>query len=173
MLPNASRLAGVAMIAARKAPRHNPTGSASARLSVGPWCAALNRLLRKAQFVETEDYVRERGVQLIPGRFKEEIGCAGRIVAKDPNRSRSSKCHSRLLDQISSLSSTFQSGPEQPLLDQAKVHFRNSEYGLAERYFRQAVAERYRNVEAWLGLAASYDNLKVFSKGRSGIHQQR
>ncbi len=58
----------------------------------------------------------------------------------------------------------FQSGPEQPLVDKAKVHFRNGEYGLAERYFRQAVEERYQNVEAWLGLAASYDNLKRFEE---------
>ena len=62
------------------------------------------------------------------------------------------------------LSPTFQSGPEQPLVDKAKVHFRNGEYGLAERYFRQAVEERYQNVEAWLGLAASYDNLKRFEE---------
>ena len=62
------------------------------------------------------------------------------------------------------LSPTFQSGPEQQLVDKAKVHFRNGEYGLAERYFRQAVEERYQNVEAWLGLAASYDNLKRFEE---------
>lgn len=62
------------------------------------------------------------------------------------------------------LSPAFQSGPEQPLVDKAKVHFRNGEYGLAERFFRQAVEERYQNVEAWLGLAASYDNLKRFEE---------
>ena len=62
------------------------------------------------------------------------------------------------------LSPTFQSGPEQPLVDKAKVHFRNGEYGLAERFFRQAVEERYQNVEAWLGLAASYDHLKRFEE---------
>ena len=62
------------------------------------------------------------------------------------------------------LSPTFQSGPEQPLVDKAKVHFRNGEYGLAERFFRLAVEERYQNVEAWLGLAASYDNLKRFEE---------
>ena len=59
---------------------------------------------------------------------------------------------------------TFQSGPEQSLVDKAKVHFRKGEYGMAERYFPQAVDERYQNVEAWLGLAASYDNLKRFEE---------
>jgi Flp pilus assembly protein TadD len=62
------------------------------------------------------------------------------------------------------LSPTFQSGPEQPLVDKAKVHFRNGEYGLAELDFRQAVQLRYQNAEAWLGLAASYDHLKRFEE---------
>src|SRR5258706_7146851 len=57
---------------------------------------------------------------------------------------------------------TFQSGPEQVWVDKAKAHFRHGEYGLAERYCRQAVEERQNNVEAWLGLAASYDHLKRF-----------
>jgi Flp pilus assembly protein TadD len=60
--------------------------------------------------------------------------------------------------------STFGSGPEQAWIDKAKANFRNGEYGLAERYFRQAVEERGQNVEAWLGLAASYDHLKRFDE---------
>jgi Flp pilus assembly protein TadD len=55
-------------------------------------------------------------------------------------------------------------GPEQSWVEKAKVHFNHGQYGLAERYFRQA-AERYKdNVEAWLGLAASYDHLKRFDE---------
>ena len=57
-----------------------------------------------------------------------------------------------------------QPGPEQPLVDKAKAHFKNGEYGLAERYFRQAVELRHRNLEAWLGLAASLDHLKRFDE---------
>jgi Flp pilus assembly protein TadD len=60
--------------------------------------------------------------------------------------------------------STFGSGPEQVWLDKAKENFRNGEYGLAERYYRHAVEERYNNVEAWIGLAASYDHLKRFDE---------
>jgi Flp pilus assembly protein TadD len=57
-----------------------------------------------------------------------------------------------------------QPGPEQPLVDKAKAHFKNGEYGLAERYFRQAIELRHRNLEAWLGLAASLDHLKRFDE---------
>ena len=60
--------------------------------------------------------------------------------------------------------STFGSGPEQVWVDKAKENFRNGEYGLAERYFRRAVEERYNNAEAWIGLAASYDHLKRFDE---------
>ena len=57
---------------------------------------------------------------------------------------------------------TFGSGPEQVWVEKAKENFKHGEYGLAERYFRQAVEERRSNPEAWLGLAASYDHLKKF-----------
>jgi Flp pilus assembly protein TadD len=59
-------------------------------------------------------------------------------------------------------SSSFGSGPEQVWVDKAKAQYRAGNFGLAERYYRQAVEERYNNVEAWLGLAASYDQLKRF-----------
>ncbi|MGA7323978.1 MAG: tetratricopeptide repeat protein [Rhodomicrobium sp.] len=59
---------------------------------------------------------------------------------------------------------TFGSAPEKIWLDKAKENFRRGEYGLAERYFRQAIEERHSNVEAWLGLAASYDRLKRFDE---------
>jgi Flp pilus assembly protein TadD len=60
--------------------------------------------------------------------------------------------------------STFGSAPEQVWINKAKENFKNGEYGLAERYFRQAVEERHNNAEAWLGLAASYDHLKRFDE---------
>lgn len=52
-------------------------------------------------------------------------------------------------------------GSEQPLA-KGKLHFRNADYGLAEKHFRQAVEDDPNNSEAWLGLAASYDRLKRF-----------
>jgi Flp pilus assembly protein TadD len=58
--------------------------------------------------------------------------------------------------------SSFGSAPEQVWLQKAKENFRSGNYGLAERYYRQAIEERHQNAEAWLGLAASYDRLKRF-----------
>ena len=47
-------------------------------------------------------------------------------------------------------------------LARAKKHFRERNFGLAEEQFR-AIAEREpANAEAWLGLAASYDQLRRF-----------
>jgi len=43
-----------------------------------------------------------------------------------------------------------------------RMHFREGNYGLAERYFRHAVEQGPRDAEAWLGLAASYDRLKRY-----------
>jgi Flp pilus assembly protein TadD len=43
-----------------------------------------------------------------------------------------------------------------------KAQFRDANYGLAERHFRKAVELRADNAEAWLGLAASYDQLGRF-----------
>lgn len=42
------------------------------------------------------------------------------------------------------------------------VQFRNGEYGLAERAFRDAVEKNPADAKSWLGLAASYDRLQRF-----------
>ena len=47
-------------------------------------------------------------------------------------------------------------------LKQGKAHFFESNYGLAEKHFRKAVELRADNSEAWMGLAASYDQLGRF-----------
>lgn len=52
--------------------------------------------------------------------------------------------------------------PSDNLLHQGKVHFRNRDYGLAEKYFRFAIEDNNSSVDAWLGLAASYDQLRRF-----------
>lgn len=41
-------------------------------------------------------------------------------------------------------------------------HFGRGSYGLAERYFRDAVEKSPRDLTAWVGLAASYDRLRRF-----------
>ena len=47
-------------------------------------------------------------------------------------------------------------------LNAGKAQFRDANYGLAEKHFRKAVELRADNAEAWLGLAASYDQLGRF-----------
>ncbi len=43
-----------------------------------------------------------------------------------------------------------------------RKHFTAGEYGLAEKHFRLAVEASPEDAEAWLGLAAAYDQLKRF-----------
>lgn len=52
--------------------------------------------------------------------------------------------------------------PSDDYIRMAKVHFRNGDYGLAEEKYRKAVEVTPRDAEAWLGLAASYDQLRRF-----------
>ncbi|MCV0398065.1 MAG: tetratricopeptide repeat protein [Rhizobiaceae bacterium] len=47
-------------------------------------------------------------------------------------------------------------------LARGKAQFRDGNYGLAEKHFRKAVELSATNREAWLGLAASYDQLGRF-----------
>lgn len=68
-------------------------------------------------------------------------------------------------------SSSFGSAPEQVWLQKAKTYYRNGNYGLAERYYRQSIEERPNNAEAWLGLAASYDRLKRFDLAERAYDQ--
>jgi Flp pilus assembly protein TadD len=54
--------------------------------------------------------------------------------------------------------------PDEPKDDLllGKEHFRARHYGLAEMHFRRAVENRKDDAEAWVGLAAAYDELKRF-----------
>jgi Flp pilus assembly protein TadD len=47
-------------------------------------------------------------------------------------------------------------------LNVGKKYFRQGAYGSAERHFRKAVELQPRDIEAWVGLAASYDRLRRF-----------
>jgi Flp pilus assembly protein TadD len=55
-----------------------------------------------------------------------------------------------------------QSSGKQDELALGKKHFDTGNFTLAERHFRRAVELRPRDLEAWLGLAASYDRLRRF-----------
>lgn len=50
----------------------------------------------------------------------------------------------------------------EPDLVEGKKQFRDANYGLAEKHFRKAVELRADNAEAWMGLAAAYDQLGRF-----------
>jgi Flp pilus assembly protein TadD len=52
--------------------------------------------------------------------------------------------------------------PAEKALEMGRNHYRDGQFGLAERSFRRAVEEDKNNAEAWLGLAASYDRLQRF-----------
>lgn len=45
---------------------------------------------------------------------------------------------------------------------QGKEHFVRGQFGLSEKYYRSAVERYPKDPEAWLGLAASYDQLARF-----------
>ena len=47
-------------------------------------------------------------------------------------------------------------------LNLGKKHYRENSFGLAEQHFRRAVEQGPKSIEAWIGLAASYDKLKRF-----------
>jgi Flp pilus assembly protein TadD len=52
--------------------------------------------------------------------------------------------------------------PSDEPLRMGMEHFGRGNYGISERYFRDAVEKAPRDVTAWVGLAASYDRLRRF-----------
>jgi len=52
--------------------------------------------------------------------------------------------------------------PSDEPLKLALEHFDRGNFGIAERYFRDAVDKAPRDVTAWVGLAASYDRIRRF-----------
>jgi Flp pilus assembly protein TadD len=47
-------------------------------------------------------------------------------------------------------------------LSMGKRHYKEQNYGLAEKHFRRVVEAQPQTAEAWVGLAASYDRLRRF-----------
>lgn len=50
-------------------------------------------------------------------------------------------------------------------------HFNRGNYGLAQRYFKDAVERAPKDVTAWVGLAASYDRLRRFDLADQAYRQ--
>jgi len=61
--------------------------------------------------------------------------------------------------------------PSDGWLRQGKVSFRNGDYGKSEYAFRKAVEATPKDREAWLGLAASYDQLRRFDMADTAYEQ--
>ncbi|SDR12660.1 Tetratricopeptide repeat-containing protein [Rhizobiales bacterium GAS191] len=49
-------------------------------------------------------------------------------------------------------------------------HFKQGNYGMAQRYFRDAVERAPRDATAWIGLAASYDRIGRFDLADRAYH---
>ena len=62
--------------------------------------------------------------------------------------------------------SVFATLPAEKPLAQGKRYYREGQFGLAEQAFRRAVELNKSDPEAWLGLAASYDQLRRFDQAR-------
>src|SRR5215831_16623972 len=60
----------------------------------------------------------------------------------------------------------FGSLPAEKPLAQGKRYYREGHFGLPEQAFRQSVDLHKRKPEAWLGLEASYDQLRRFDEQR-------
>lgn len=72
-------------------------------------------------------------------------------------------------DTTGSVSASSGAAPEARLgsdpnddLSLGKKHYRAKDFGLAEKHFRRAVELHPRDGESWIGLAASYDQLRRF-----------
>lgn len=70
--------------------------------------------------------------------------------------------HSGNHDLVPASVGSIASQPQRTNLQIAKASFQRQAYGLAEKHFRLAIEDNRKDAEAWLGLAASYDQLRRF-----------
>jgi Flp pilus assembly protein TadD len=75
------------------------------------------------------------------------------------------------LPPLSSVDSALLGGDPNDDLNVGKKHYRATNYGLAEKYFRRAAENHPADAEAWLGLAASYDRLRRFELADRAYNQ--
>ena len=68
-------------------------------------------------------------------------------------------CTTQSIDTVETTSVAQTKDISRADLEAGKSQFRDANYGLAEKHFRKAVELRASNAEAWMGLAASYDQL--------------
>lgn len=56
-------------------------------------------------------------------------------------------------------------------MNEARVQFKQGNYGLAQEHFLKVTEQRPDNVDAWLGLAACYDHLRRFDLAEGAYHK--
>lgn len=61
--------------------------------------------------------------------------------------------------------------PVENPMKEARLQFENANYGLAQQHFLHVTEQRPDNVDAWLGLAASYDQLRRFDMSKKAYHR--
>ncbi len=71
-------------------------------------------------------------------------------------------CQSQSVDTFQTTALDQSRDPSARDLSAGKKQFEDGNFGLAEKHFRKAVELRASNAEAWLGLAAAYDQLGRF-----------
>jgi Flp pilus assembly protein TadD len=85
----------------------------------------------------------------------------GTRAADDPQTTASVPDSGEATSEAPNASGLLGSDPYDDL-NTGKKLYRSANYGLAERHFRRAVESRPKDAEAWVGLAASYDQLRRF-----------
>lgn len=75
-----------------------------------------------------------------------------------------SSVENRLLGELGMTMEDPKFYPSDDYLRTGKVNFRNGDFGSAELNFRKAVEVTPKDAEAWLGLAATYDQLRRFDE---------
>ena len=85
----------------------------------------------------------------------------GTKAADDPQTTASVPDSGEATSEAPNASGLLGSDPYDDL-NTGKKLYRSANYGLAERHFRRAVESRPKDAEAWVGLAASYDQLRRF-----------
>jgi Flp pilus assembly protein TadD len=109
------------------------------------------------------DYVRR-----VSTRFRAVIMCGGLAGALalggcwDPSQRDVSEGVPPLTTETVQRDVDVQYYPSDEPLRLAIEHFNRGSYGVAERYFRDAVEKAPRDASAWIGLAASNDHLGRF-----------
>jgi Flp pilus assembly protein TadD len=73
-----------------------------------------------------------------------------------------SGCQSSSIDTLQTTALGQARDPSAADLAAGKQQFEDGNYGLAEKHFRKAVELQASNAEAWMGLAAAYDQLGRF-----------